>query len=115
MKKRVLIVGVGLAVGIGAVLCLNSLRAPSEPPPVKAAGMAASLGISADQEADPDRENDEQHELEMLKSGEAAKRIEREIEKAEALLAKHEPGSDQHRMLSRRLAMLKRLKEKMKQ
>ncbi|MBI5529800.1 MAG: hypothetical protein HY897_26040 [Deltaproteobacteria bacterium] len=114
MRKTVWFAG-GAAVllvgGVSAFFLLPS-RAPTEPAPAKAAGMAASLGIPATA-AEEDPEKAEQRELEMLQTGEAARSVEREIDKAEALLQKHQSGSDQHRMLSRRLAMLKRLKEKM--
>ncbi|MBI5527675.1 MAG: hypothetical protein HY897_15185 [Deltaproteobacteria bacterium] len=53
-------------------------------------------------------------ELAGLQSGAAAKNLEGEIAKAEKLLGKYPPDSDEHRMLSRRVLMLKRLGEKMR-
>jgi hypothetical protein len=52
-------------------------------------------------------------ELAALEPGEAEKNVEVEIEKGQRLLGKYRPGSDEHRLLSRRIAMLKRLKDKM--
>ena len=50
-------------------------------------------------------------ELAALQAGEAKKSIDAELEKTETLLSKYGPDSDEHRMLSRRVAMLKKLKE----
>ncbi|MBI5527793.1 MAG: hypothetical protein HY897_15800 [Deltaproteobacteria bacterium] len=55
----------------------------------------------------------DQGELASLEAGQAAKTVDAEIRKAERLLASCEPGSGQHRNLSRRVTMLNRLKEKM--
>jgi hypothetical protein len=54
----------------------------------------------------------EQAELAALELGEATKNVDAEIEKAGKLLSRYRPGSDEHRVLSRRVAMLRKLKEK---
>ncbi|MBI5528258.1 MAG: hypothetical protein HY897_18145 [Deltaproteobacteria bacterium] len=115
MSKRArLICGVVALPGVvGALFFVPSSRLPGEPVQAKAAGLAKGLGIH-DAGDGRDFEKSAEQELEMLRSGEAVKDIEREIEKAETLAKKYASDTEEHKMLSRRIAMLKRLKEKIR-
>jgi len=112
-RRAAIFVAVGAVVVVAAVAGFFVTRntaapqAPSQRPP--APDRLGLIGLEQDGLSAPT----EQAELAALESGEARKNIEAEIEKAEKLLSKYPPGLDEHRMLSRRVAMLKKLKEKL--
>ena len=112
MKIKVTVVVAVVALAVAATVAYVMTR----PDPVHSAGvpadpMAEKLGISANPNSD-DPEKAAEREMAMLQSGEASRRIDGEIAKAEALIKKYGSDTDEHQMLARRIAMLKQLREK---
>jgi len=112
-RRMAILVAVGAVVAVVAVagfFVTRNTATPRAPNPILPAPARLGL-IGLEQDGLP--APTEQAELAALESGEAQKNVEGEIQKAEELLGKCPPGSDEHRMLSRRVAMLKKLKHKM--
>ena len=114
MKRNLLLAGGGAVVIAAALLVWYFAptvgRGAGAPP--KAAALADKLDIPAQAQTD-DPGKLAERELAMLESGEAQKDVDREIEKAEALVKKYASDTDEHKMLSRRIVMLKKLRQKM--
>lgn len=102
-------VAVGVVVVGAYVATQNGTKSTSSTP---GAEVVERLGLSDEGKGKIAVPSDDA-ELAALQSGEAARNVDFEIAKAEKLLAKYEPGSGEHDLLSRRVLMLKKLKEKL--